>query len=188
VLDNCEHLIDACAKTVDAILRRCPGVYLLATSREPLGIGGETIYRVPSLSLPGPDDADSPGSGDAVALFVERAHEQGVDLPADDETASLLVSICRRLDGLPLAIELAAARLRSISLNGLRDRLDQRFRLLTGGSRVALERQQTLRATVDWSYSLLQGPSSRCCTACRCSPRASISTPPKRSAARAAST
>jgi predicted ATPase/class 3 adenylate cyclase len=157
MLDNCEHLIDACAKTVDAILRRCPGVQLLTTSREPLGIGGETIYRVPSLSLPGPDDADSPGSGDAVALFVQRAKEQGVNLPADEETGSLLVSICRRLDGLPLAIELAAARLRSISLNGLRDRLDQRFRLLTGGSRVALERQQTLRATVDWSYSLLNG-------------------------------
>jgi predicted ATPase len=151
VLDNCEHLIDACAETVDAILRRCPGVYLLTTSREPLGIGGETIYRVPSLSLPGPDAADSPWSGDAVALFVQRAKEQGVDLPVDEQTAPLLVSICRRLDGLPLAIELAAARLRSISLNDLRDRLDHRFRLLTGGSRVALERQQTLRATVDWS-------------------------------------
>jgi predicted ATPase/class 3 adenylate cyclase len=158
MLDNCEHLIDACAETADAILRRCPGVYLLTTSREPLGIGGETIYRVPSLSLPGPDDADSPGSGDAVALFVQRAQEQGVDLPVDEQTAPLLVSICRRLDGLPLAIELAAARLRSISLNDLRSRLDHRFRLLTGGSRTALERQQTLRATVDWSYSLLNGP------------------------------
>jgi predicted ATPase len=158
MLDNCEHLIDACAKTADAILRRCPGVYLLVTSREPLGIGGETIYRVPSLSLPGPDDADSPASCDAVALCVERAKEQGVDLSADEKTVPLLVSICRRLDGLPLAIELAAARLRSISLNDLRDRLDQRFRLLTGGSRTALARQQTLRATVDWSYSLLTGP------------------------------
>jgi predicted ATPase/class 3 adenylate cyclase len=158
VLDNCEHLIEACAKTADAILRRCPGVHLLVTSREPLGIGGETIYRVPSLSLPGPGDPDPPGFCDAVALFVSRAAEQGVDLVADDETGPLLVSICRRLDGLPLAIELAAARLRSISLNGLRDRLDQRFRLLTGGSRTALERQQTLRATVDWSYSLLNRP------------------------------
>jgi predicted ATPase/class 3 adenylate cyclase/Tfp pilus assembly protein PilF len=158
MLDNCEHLIDACAETVDAILRRCPGVYLLTTSREPLGIGGETIYRVPSLSMPGPDDDDSPWAGDAVALFVQRAQEQGVDLPVDEQTAPLLVSICRRLDGLPLAIELAAARLRSISLNDLRDRLDHRFRLLTGGSRTALERQQTLRATVDWSYSLLNGP------------------------------
>jgi predicted ATPase/class 3 adenylate cyclase len=166
MLDNCEHLIDACAKTADAILRRCPGVTLIATSREPLGIGGETIYRVPSLSLPGPGDAGSPlgsgqagspwsASGDAVALFVARAAGQGVDLPGDEESVALMVSICRRLDGLPLAIELAAARLRSLSLSGLRDRLDQRFRLLTGGSRAALERQQTLRATVDWSYSLL---------------------------------
>jgi predicted ATPase/class 3 adenylate cyclase len=157
VLDNCEHLIDACAKTADAILRRCPGVTLIATSREPLGIGGETIYRVPSLSLPElPEPGSlSPASGDAVALFVARAAEQGVDLAIDEETGPLLVSICRRLDGLPLAIELAAARLRSLSLSGLRDRLDQRFRLLTGGSRAALARQQTLRATVDWSYSLL---------------------------------
>ena len=154
VLDNCEHLIGTCAKTADAILRHCPGVHLLATSREPLGIGGETIYRVPSLSLPGPDDA-APGSCDAVALFVQRAREQGVDLPAGEETVPLMVSVCRRLDGLPLAIELAAARLRLLSLTGLHDRLDQRFRLLTGGSRTALARQQTLRATVDWSYSLL---------------------------------
>jgi len=175
VLDNCEHLIDACAKTTDAILRRCPGVTLIATSREPLGIGGETIYRVPSLSLPelpgpgslpGSGRAGSPpgsreagppstASGDAVALFVARAAEQGVDLPVDEESVALIVSICRRLDGPPLAIELAVARLRSLSLSGLRDRLDQRFRLLTGGSRAALARQQTLRATVDWSYSLL---------------------------------
>ena len=154
VLDNCEHLIGACAKMADAILRRCPGVHLLVTSREPLGIGGETIYRVPSLSLPDPDDP-APASGDAVALLAERAREQGVDLAFDEETLPLMLSVCRRLDGLPLAIELAAARLRSLSLAGLRDRLDQRFRLLTGGSRTALARQQTLRATVDWSYSLL---------------------------------
>jgi predicted ATPase/class 3 adenylate cyclase len=154
VLDNCEHVIGACAKTADAILRHCPGVHLLVTSREPLGIGGEAIYRVPSLSLPDPDDP-APASGDAVALLAERAREQGVDLAIDKETLPLMVSVCRRLDGLPLAIELAAARLRSLSLVGLRDRLDQRFRLLTGGSRTALARQQTLQATVDWSYSLL---------------------------------
>jgi len=158
VLDNCEHLIGACAKAADAIVRRCPRVHLVVTSREPLGIGGETIYRVPSLSLPGPDDADSAGSGDAVALFVDRAKAQGAGLSLDEETSPLVSSICRRLDGLPLAIELAAARLRSLSLAGLHDRLDQRFRLLTGGSRTALPRQQTLQATVDWSYSLLNGP------------------------------
>jgi predicted ATPase/class 3 adenylate cyclase len=154
VLDNCEHLIGACAKTADAILRHCPRAHLLVTSREPLGIGGETIYRVPSLSLPDPADA-APASCDAIALLAERAREQGVDLAFDEETLPVMVSVCRRLDGLPLAIELAAARLRSLSLAGLRDRLDQRFRLLTGGSRTALARQQTLRATVEWSYSLL---------------------------------
>jgi len=154
VLDNCEHLIGACAKTADAIVRHCPRVHLLVTSREPLGIGGETIYRVPSLSLPGPADP-APASCDAIALLAERAREQGVDLALDGDTLPLMVSVCRRLDGLPLAIELAAARLRSLSLAGLRDRLDHRFRLLTGGSRTALARQQTLRATVDWSYSLL---------------------------------
>jgi predicted ATPase/class 3 adenylate cyclase len=163
VLDNCEHLIGGCAKTADAILTRCPRVHLLATSREPLGIGGETIYRVPPLSLPGPGEADpaAAGSCDAVALFLERARAQGAAVPLDEQTAPLLVSICRRLDGLPLAIELAAARLRSMSLRSLHDRLDQRFRLLTGGSRTSLQRQQTLRATVEWSYSLLNGAEQR---------------------------
>jgi predicted ATPase/class 3 adenylate cyclase len=159
VLDNCEHLIGACAKIADAIVARCPRVHLLATSREPLGIGGETIYRVPSLSLPGPSEAGAAAaeSSDAVALFVERARAQGTGLHLDEQTAPVLVSICRQLDGMPLAIELAAARLRSMSLSDLHDRLGQRFRLLTGGSRTASERQQTLRATVDWSYSLLTG-------------------------------
>jgi predicted ATPase len=159
VLDNCEHLIGACAKTADAIVRRCPRVHLVATSREPLDISGETIYRVPPLSLPGPGDSASSaaGSSDAVALFVDRARAQGTGLVADEQTAPLIVSICARLDGLPLAIELAAARLRSLSLRGLADRLDQRFSLLTEGSRAAPARQQTLEATVDWSYSLLHG-------------------------------
>jgi predicted ATPase/class 3 adenylate cyclase len=160
VLDNCEHLIGACAKVADAILRRCPRVNVIATTREPLGIGGEVIYRVPSLSLPGPDsdgDAGPAGqeSSDAVALLVQRARDSGVALPHDAQTSRLLASVCRRLDGMPLAIELAAARLRSMSLSDLRDRLDQRFRLLTGGSRTAMERQRTLQAMVDWSYSLL---------------------------------
>ncbi|HJY59237.1 MAG TPA: adenylate/guanylate cyclase domain-containing protein, partial [Streptosporangiaceae bacterium] len=159
VLDNCEHLIGGCAKTADAVLRRCPKVHLMVTSREPLGIGGETIYRVPPLSLPAAGDGDfsAAESSDAVTLFVERAKEQGAGFAVDEETGPLVASICRRLDGMPLAIELAAARLRSLSLTGLRDRLDQRFRLLTGGSRTALARQQTLRATVEWSHSLLSG-------------------------------
>jgi len=155
VLDNCEHLIGACAKTAEAILRHCPGVHLLVTSREPLGIGGETIYRLPPLSLPSPGGGPAGSPGDAVALLAERAREQGVELPFDEETLPLMVSVCRQLDGLPLAIELAAARLRLLSLTGLQDRLGQRFRLLTGGSRTALARQQTLLATVDWSFSLL---------------------------------
>jgi len=159
VVDNCEHLVGGCAKTAEAILRRCPRVHLLATSREPLGIGGEIIYRVPSLSLPGPEDSDfAPGSSDAVALFAERARAQGVDLAAAEQAGPVVVSVCRRLDGMPLAIELAAARLRSMSLAELAGRLDQRFRLLTGGSRTALARQQTLRAAVGWSYALLTGP------------------------------
>ena len=159
VVDNCEHLIGGCAKTAEAIMRRCPKVHLLATSREPLGIGGETIYRVPSMSLPGPGDPGSGthGSSDAVALFADRARAHGVALAVEEQSGPLAVSVCRRLDGMPLAIELAAARLRSMSLNELHDRLDQRFRLLTGGSRTALGRQQTLRATVGWSYALLTG-------------------------------
>jgi predicted ATPase/class 3 adenylate cyclase len=160
VLDNCEHVIGACAKVAEAILRRCPRVHVIATSREPLGIGGEVIYRVPSLSLPAPDSGADAGAGtqessDAIALLVQRAREQGVALPRDEETGLLMASVCRRLDGMPLAIELAAARLRSMSLTDVRDRLDQRFRLLTGGSRTAMKRQRTLQATVDWSYSLL---------------------------------
>ncbi len=156
VLDNCEHVIGACAKVAEAILQRCPKVHLVATSREPLSIAGETIYRVPSLSLPGPDDSDATaGSCDAVALFADRARAHGVSLALDEVTVPLVVSICRRLDGMPLAIELAAARVRSVSLSDLCDRLDDRFALLTGGSRTALPRQQTLRAAVDWSYSLL---------------------------------
>src|ERR1700733_11087339 len=158
VLDNCEHLIGGCAKTAEAIVRRCPRVHLLATSREPLGIGGEVIYRVPSLSLPGPEDSGfAPGSSDAVALFTDRAWAHGVVLSGGEQAGPVVVSVCRRLDGMPLAIELAAARLRSMSLAELHGRLDQRFRLLTGGSRTAVARQQTLRATVAWSYSLLTG-------------------------------
>jgi class 3 adenylate cyclase len=136
VLDNCEHLIGGCAKIADAVLSRCPRVHLLATSREPLGIGGETLYRVPSLSLPGPGQ---PGlaaaeSSDAVALFADRARAQGTGLRVDEQTAPLVVSICQQLDGMPLAIELAAARLRSMSLPDLHGRLGQRFRLLTGAA------------------------------------------------------
>ncbi len=154
VLDNCEHLTAACATVADAVLRRCPKVHVLATSREPLGLGGESIYRVPSLSI-STSEEEAGESSDAVALFAARARDQGAGFVIDSETVPLVESICRRLDGMPLAIELAAARLRSLSLSSLSERLDERFRLLTGGSRSALPRQQTLQATVQWSYSLL---------------------------------
>jgi predicted ATPase/class 3 adenylate cyclase len=157
ILDNCEHLIGACAKLTEAIVRGCPNIHLMVTSREPLGIDGEHVFRVPSLSLPPPDAdtrSDMIGSG-AVSLFVERAAAHGSGLVLSDANARTVAAICQRLDGMPLAIELAASRLRSMALSQLHDRLDQRFRLLTGGSRNALPRQQTLRALVDWSYDLL---------------------------------
>ena len=158
MLDNCEHLIGACAKVAEALLRGCPQMHLLATSREPLGITGERIYRIPGLSLPGPGESGADltaETSDAVALFVDRAAAQGARLELDGESTPIVTRICRGLDGMPLAIELAASRLRALSLASLHDRLDQRFRLLTGGSRSALPRQQTLLATVEWSYSLL---------------------------------
>jgi predicted ATPase/class 3 adenylate cyclase len=162
VLDNCEHVIGAAAKFCEYLIRHCPKVALLATSREPLGINGERVYRVPSMSLP-PADAETEqdvASSDAVLLFAERArlHDPGFALNA--RSAPLVATLCRRLDGVPLALELAAARLSSMSLAQVTERLDQRFRLLTGGSRNAMPRQQTLQATVDWSFGLLN-PSER---------------------------
>ena len=159
LLDNCEHVIGACAKLADALLRGCPGLALLATSREPLGIDGEYVYRVPSLGFPGDgDDAGVIRASEAVRLLADRAAAQGVALAGDEETAAVAGRICRRLDGIPLAIELAAARLRVMPAAELEARLDERFTLLTGGSRAALPRQQTLRAMVDWSWELLTGP------------------------------
>ncbi len=156
LLDNCEHLIGACAKLADALLRHCPGLALLATSREPLGIGGEHVYRVPSLEVPADgDDPEVIRASEAVRLLADRAAAQGVPLAGDEETAEVAGRICRRLDGIPLAIELAAARLRMMPAGQLEARLDERFALLTGGSRAALARQQTLRAMVDWSWELL---------------------------------
>jgi predicted ATPase/class 3 adenylate cyclase len=156
MLDNCEHVLDACAKLADALLRNCPNMVLLATSREPLGIDGERVHRVPSLGTPADgDDADAIRDTEAVTLFTERAARHGVPLVWDKRTASVIGRICRRLDGIPLAIELGAARLRVMSVAELEARLDQRFTILTGGSRVAMPRQQTLRAMVDWSWELL---------------------------------
>jgi predicted ATPase len=156
LLDNCEHLIDACAKLADALLRGCPNIVLLTTSREPLGIDGEQVYRVPSMVTPAQGDGvDVIRSAEAVRLFADRARQQGARLSWDPEAAEVAGRICRRLDGIPLAIELAAARLRVMPVAELDARLDQRFSILTGGSRAALPRQQTLLAMVDWSWELL---------------------------------
>ncbi len=161
VLDNCEHLLDACAQLADALLRQCPHVLILATSREGLGIAGETTYRVPSLSVPDPKQPQTPVSlshYESVRLFIERALQVQTAFTVTNQNAPALATICHRLDGIPLAIELAAARVRSLSVEEVNQRLDQRFRLLTGGSRTALPRQQTLRSLIDWSYDLLDEP------------------------------
>jgi non-specific serine/threonine protein kinase len=158
LLDNCEHVLDACAKLADALLHNCPNVTLLATSREPLGIDGERVYRVPSMGVPADgDDAGAIRASEAVRLLADRAAAQGVPLAGDEPAAQLAGRICRRLDGIPLALELAAARLRVMPAAELEARLDERFALLTGGSRAGLPRQQTLRAMVDWSWQLLNG-------------------------------
>jgi predicted ATPase/class 3 adenylate cyclase/DNA-binding CsgD family transcriptional regulator len=158
VLDNCEHVIGACAKLADVLLRSCPNLALLATSREPLGIGGERVYRVPSMGTPADgDDTEAVRACEAVRLLADRAAAQGAPLAWDELATQVAGRICRRLDGIPLAIELAAARLRAMPPAELDARLGERFALLTGGSRAALPRQQTLRAMVDWSWELLTG-------------------------------
>lgn len=144
ILDNCEHLIAACAALAEALLRACPKLRILATSREALNIPGETTWRVPEM----PD-------ADAVQLFTERARSVRPDFELTAHTTTVVGRVCERLDRMPLAIELAAARLGAMKLEEVAARLDDRFRLLTGGSRTALPRQQTLRATIEWSYDLL---------------------------------
>ncbi|HLW58595.1 MAG TPA: tetratricopeptide repeat protein [bacterium] len=158
VLDNCEHLITACAQLAQALLHMCPSIRILATSREPLGIGGETIFPVTPLPLPDPLRArtvDDLMECEAIRLFVERAAAMRLTFKLTAENAPAVIAICRHLDGIPLAIELAAARIQALSIAELVARLDDRFRLLTQGSRTALARQQTLQATMDWSYQLL---------------------------------
>ncbi len=148
VLDNCEHLLDACAELIVALLRGAAGLTFLATSREAIGIAGEVSWRVPSLSL----------ADEAIELFCDRARHARPDFILTDDNAAVVGEICARLDGVPLAIELAAARVRSLSLAEILESLHDRFRLLTGGARTAVRRQQTLRASVDWSHALLTGP------------------------------
>jgi predicted ATPase len=156
VLDNCEHLLEPVARLVDQLLGACPRLRVMCTSREPLGITGEMIVPVAPLQLPaGKLPAGEALAVPAVRLFADRAATAAAGFVVDEQTVAAVVDVCRRVDGLPLAIELAAARLRSMSLPQLAARLDDRFRLLTGGSRTAMPRQRTLRAVADWSWDLL---------------------------------
>jgi predicted ATPase len=160
ILDNCEHVIAEAAALAAALLNGCPYVRILATSREPLRIAGEQLYRLPSLRMPTPQEASRLSATGAVEyaailLFIQRAQSIDHGFTLSDDTAPIVADICRRLDGLPLAIELAAARVKILSPRQLRERLDERFRVLTGGSRDALPRQQTIWALIDWSHDLL---------------------------------
>ena len=161
VLDNCEHLISACATLAETLLKACPQLKLLATSREGLRAAGEVAWPVPSLSIPDPGQSSSTEQiveSEAVQLFVERARAVSPKFVVNDENARAIAQVCRRLDGIPLAIELAAARVKTLTGQQISGRLDDRFRLLTGGSRTALPRHQTLRAAIDWSHDLLTEP------------------------------
>ncbi|MEN3358815.1 MAG: hypothetical protein V7637_2797 [Mycobacteriales bacterium] len=162
VLDNCEHLVGPVAELVDALLARCPLLRILSTSREPLGLVGESLLIVPPLGTPAAGVAAAEALAyPAVKLFADRAAAVQPGFTVDDATVAPVVEICWRLDGMPLAIELAAARLRALPVEHLAARLDDRFRLLTGGSRVALPRHRTLRAVVEWSWGLLTEPERR---------------------------
>ncbi len=162
LLDNCEHLLGALAHLADLATQSCPEVTILATSREGLGLGGERLVAVPSLGVPAAEaDGQSVVEAEAVQLFAVRAITAKSDFSLSDANRAAVAELCRRLDGIPLAIELAAARVRSLTPEDLVARLDQRFKLLTRGSRAALERQQTLRATIAWSYDLLDEAEAR---------------------------
>jgi predicted ATPase/DNA-binding winged helix-turn-helix (wHTH) protein len=158
IIDNCEHVIAEAARVAEALMRGCPRLAILASSRERMAIAGESVIRVPSLPAPQPDEAATAARAcdyAAVRLFVERANALGCGFALTDANAATVASICRRLDGIPLAIELAVPRLKVLPVDKLARGLDERFRLLTGGSRTALPRQQTLHALIDWSYGLL---------------------------------
>ena len=164
LLDNCEHIVEACASTAQALLTGCPNLRVMTTSRQPLRIPGEVVFRVPSLPVPDPDAVMDPGELaliDAVRLFIERAQAILPTFSLTARNAAAVARLCHHLDGLPLAIELAASRVAVLPVTAIADRLDDRFRLLVGGSRTALSRQQTLKATLDWSYNLLTEPQRR---------------------------
>jgi len=152
ILDTCEHLVDACAMLADVLLREAPDVRVLATSRQPLDVPGEHTLPIPPL--PVPDPGDPAATGDAVELFAQRAAAVDPDFAVTDDNRADVIRLCRRLDGIPLAIELATVRLRAVSLTQLIDWLENRFRVLTGGRRAALPRHQTLRTAIEWSHEL----------------------------------
>src|SRR5262249_47149445 len=156
VLDNCEHVIDRAASLAETIIRLCPGVSVLATSREVLRIEGEFVYHVPPLDVPShhKESADALQYS-AVQLFIARTKAVRADFSAREDNLPLISAVCRRLDGIPLALEFAAARAGVLGVREVAEHLDDRFALLTAGRRTALPRHQTLRATLDWSYDLL---------------------------------
>ena len=158
VLDNCEHLLEACGRLAEILLRTSPRLVVLATGREALGVGGEASYLVPELSMPDPEQLPSLEAiarSEAVSLFADRAALARPDFQVTEQNAQAVVQICHRLDGIPLAIELAAAHVAALSVDQISARLNNRFHLLTGGSRTGLPRQQTLLASIDWSYQQL---------------------------------
>ncbi|HEY9528882.1 MAG TPA: BTAD domain-containing putative transcriptional regulator [Anaerolineales bacterium] len=156
ILDNCEHLIDACVQLAESLLKNCPALKILATSREALGLVGEALYRVPSLSVPkSKQEFDQLEEYEAIRLFVERARLSTIDFGLTPENSGVVVDICQRLDAIPLAIELAAARVSTLSVEQIGVRLHESFNLLTGNGRTRLARQQTLQASIDWSWNLL---------------------------------
>src|SRR5579885_864731 len=163
VLDNCEHLVDACAHLTEVLLNSCPALGILATSREPLGIAGEHVSMLGPMSLPDPQSltAAAVGASDAAHLFAKRASATRPGFAVTDETAGDVSELCRRLDGMPLALELAAARLASLSLTEIVERLDDRLVVLTTGSRTAARRHRTLASALEWSYDLLTVPEAR---------------------------
>lgn len=162
ILDNCEHMIGPVAELTDRLLTECPDLRVLATSREAFGIAGEAVYHVPTLQVPEwGDSPDRVRDTEAALLLVDRVRAHTHDFTVDEETAVSVTTICRKLDGIPLALELGAARMRTMSISELADRIDNRFELLIKGSRIAPPRQQTLRATIEWSYELLTPAAKR---------------------------
>jgi predicted ATPase len=164
VLDGCEHVIDASSQLAGTLLQRCPGLHILASSREALGVEGEFVMRVPSLSLPpaGPASRETLAGSEAVRLFVSRAATALPGFELTDANAAAVAQVCRRLDGVALALELAAARVKALRVEQIAARLDDAFHLLTGGDRTVLPRQQTLHATIDWSHALLSDAERAC--------------------------